>query len=90
MWTYQIEITHLYVIALRCTGEDPIIRVRRNLMEYNRGGLCILHESRLNVAIIMKALGVSVNTFGEPMPALERFRIISQRLTMVFGTFYKF
>jgi hypothetical protein len=73
-----------------CTKEDPIIRVRWNLLVYNCGGLCILHKSRLDVTLFLKDLGVSADTLGESKPIFERFRIISQRLPMVFGTFYKF
>ena len=91
MGTYWIEMTHqAYVTAVLCTKEDQIIRVRRNLLMYNCGGLCILHKSRLDVALFMKALSVFADTFGESKPIFERFRIISQRLPMVFGTFYKF
>jgi hypothetical protein len=71
--SYRIEITHqTHVMALRCTKEDPIIRVCRNLLEYNCGGLCILHESRLEIALFLKALGVSAGIFGDSKPSFER------------------
>ena len=82
------RMTHqAYATALLCTKEDPIIRVRRNLLVYNCGGLFILHKRRLKVALFMEVLGASVDTFGESKPTFERFRIIFQRLPMVFGAF---
>ena len=71
--SHRIEITHqTHVMALRLTEEDPVIRVCRNLLEYNCGGLCILDESRLEIALFMKALGVSTGTFGYSKPSFER------------------
>jgi hypothetical protein len=76
--SYRIEITHqTHVMALRCTKEDPIIRVCRNLLEYDCGGLCILHERRLEIALLLKALGVSAGIFGDPKPSFERSWILA-------------
>jgi len=76
-------------MAVLCTKEDPIIRVLRNLLEQNCSGLCILHESRLEVDLIIEFRGVSADAFDESKPTFERSRIIFQRLPLVFGTFYE-
>ena len=58
--TAVTRITHqIHVMALCTAKGDPIIRVCRNLIEYKCGGYCILHESRLEIALLLKALGVS-------------------------------
>jgi hypothetical protein len=73
MRTYWIEITHqTHVVALRCTKEDTIIRVCRNLLEYNHGSLGIFHESRLEIALFLKALGIPTGIFGDSKPSFER------------------
>jgi len=64
-------------MALRCTKEDPIIRVCRNLLENNCGGLCIFHKSGLEVSLFMKALGVSAGIFGDSEPSFELSWIIA-------------
>ena len=70
---HRIKITHQVQFMALCTAKgDPIIRVRRNLIEYNGGGLCILHESRLEIALLLKALGVSAVKIGDLNPIIER------------------
>jgi hypothetical protein len=92
MGTYRIEMTHqAHVMAVLCTKEDHIIGVCRNLLEYNYGGLYILHKSRVEVALFMEALGISADTFGKSKQAFERFRlgIKFQPQPTRFGAFYK-
>jgi hypothetical protein len=77
----QIEITHhAHIRAFGRTGENPIIRVARNLFKQDYGGLSVLHKSRLNVAYFMKALGISAGVFGNSKPSSKRSRNVAQRL----------
>ena len=49
--TQRIGITHhAHILALGRTGENLIVRVARNLLEQDYGGLSVLHKSRLDVA----------------------------------------
>jgi hypothetical protein len=64
-------------MTLRRTEEYSIFRVARNLLEHDCGGLCVFHKSRLEVALFIKALGVSAGIFGDSKPSFKRSRLVT-------------
>src|SRR5712671_2955043 len=82
------RITHqAHVMPLRCIEEDPIVIMCGNLLKYNCSSLCILHERRLEVALLLKTLGVSSGVLSDPKPGFEGSDIFAERLLRVFREF---
>jgi hypothetical protein len=68
----QTEITHqAHVMTLRRAKKLPILRMCRDLLEDNGGGLGILHERRLDVTLLLKALGIASCILSYSKPCLE-------------------